>query len=472
MKNRYFQINETFTRKIWRRLRSNQVPIVSEKRYKDLPKVVEATNKALISKEYMPSIGHGYLGQSKGQGVTRFLPILSDVDMAVYYHICFTLSDVILKQNERVFGGWHLVPKNQQKGNIGDQTEFSEKEARGFLQSYYSDPFSSTLWLKEWRSFTDLIQELCAQSGIGNYVIQTDVANFYDSIEITRLIRNLRRDANKYEEYIETLELFLSYWNRRINGYQASTKGIPQEIISDASRILSHYYLQDFDDDLCEYCEGNDLVNIRWADDILIFGKSKSSLELAVHKASKILLSSGLNLNASKTKIFTRSAFAKYRALDVLSAISANDHKAFQRNLKKAVKYNISNDMRIDTVFRASIGYVNKLGSKAEIYEKNFVLETASNSTDLLLSLNARQMLNVIRLADNSLDYFKYVLRKVIASPYAAPRATFLQMLRKHHVEIITLGISKKVQISSANIIDKQSEDSAIIQEFCVPTIP
>ncbi len=232
MTSKFFQLDETFTRKIWKKLRANQVPVVTPEAYSDLAATVAKTNKELRSKAYMPSIGHGYLGLQKGGGVTRFLPILSDVDMAVYYHICFTLSDYILKKKAGVFGGWHLVPKSQRAVKI-DQGEFEEgndvgeEDARGFLQDYFSDPFSSSLWLKEWRQFTDLIGNLCAQKGIGNYVAQTDIANFYDSIEIPRLIRNLRHDAHDKEEYIEVLELFLGFWNRRLSGYQASTLAYP-----------------------------------------------------------------------------------------------------------------------------------------------------------------------------------------------------------------------------------------------------
>ncbi len=339
-------------------LRDNQVPVVSRKDYDNIKNIIAKTNQDLKSKEYMPSTGFGYLGSEKAKGVTRFLPILSAVDTAIYYHICFVLSDIILKKRPRVFGGWHSVPKSQQVEN-----EAEEEQAQSFLQDYFSDPFSAQLWLKEWRQFTDLITELCKTKGIGNYVIQTDVANFYDNIEIPKLVRNLRHDARGHEEYIEALELFLGYWNRRLHGYQATTKGIPQEVISDASRILAHYYLDEFDLQFSAYCEANDLINVRWADDMLIFGSSKKKLELAVHKASKILLSIGLNLNAAKTQIFSRSEFSKYRALDVLEAISTNDPIKYRRHLRASERWNKDNKMRIDTVFRASIGYIVKLGS-------------------------------------------------------------------------------------------------------------
>ncbi|PLX33764.1 MAG: hypothetical protein C0605_15680 [Hyphomicrobiales bacterium] len=471
MTTKFFQIEEAFTRKIWKKLRDNQVPVVTQEIYSDLIATVDRTNKDLRSKAYMPSIGHGFLGLKKGGGVTRFLPILSNVDMAIYYHICFTLSDQILVRRERVFGGWHLVPRSQKvtDQNQQDSTEIGEEEAQSFLQDYFSDPFSSALWLKEWRQFTVLIRELCNTQGIGNYVVETDIANFYDSIEIPRLVRNLRRDAHNNEELIEALELFLGFWNRRLNGYQASTKGIPQEIISDASRVVAHYYLQRFDEEFSKYCTSNGLINVRWSDDILIFGKSRKSLELAIHKASKILLSDGLNLNASKTQIFSRRDFERYRATDVLAAIGNDDAKAFRRSLRSAIQWNKKNKMRIDTVFRATIGYVKKLGSNAQIFEKNFVLEIARSDVNLLLSLNARQLLNLISISDDKKSFFKLVISRITSVPYAAPRATFLHMLRKYHKELVRIGVSRRNQLNAAETIKKNSQDSEIILQLCIP---
>ncbi|PLS19806.1 hypothetical protein C0U40_19895, partial [Amylibacter cionae] len=112
------------------------------------------------------------------------------------------------------------------------------------------------MWLDEFRSFTQLIRKLTKTASSGTYVATTDVANFYDSIEIPRLIERLRRDmpSDSHEE-IELLEVFLGLWDRRTTGYSRSSKGIPQEIISDGSRFLSHYYLQDFDEDFGQYCE-------------------------------------------------------------------------------------------------------------------------------------------------------------------------------------------------------------------------
>ncbi|WP_419909060.1 RNA-directed DNA polymerase [Hoeflea sp.] len=497
MSLKFFQIEKPFTRKIWKKLRGSQIPVVSDESYKNLDGIVVKTNDDLKTKAYMPSIGHGYLGTQKGVGVTRFLPVLSEIDLAVYYHICFVLSDRILENRTGVFGGWHIIPQSQKRGALSDVDNgdpvhvttqnpetgrgyedisatsdiTAEEEALSFLQDYFSDPFTSTTWLKEWRQFYALIAELCSQSDIGNYVAQTDIANFYDSIEIPRLIKNLRRDAHDMEEYIETLEVFLGYWNRRLNGYQFSTKGIPQEILSDASRILAHYYLDDFDRRFMEYCNENELTYVRWADDFLIFGKSKKGLEAAIHKASRFLLAQGLNLNSSKTKIFLRSNFAKYRAVDVLMAINNDNKEKFRRELRKIINWNTTNEVRMDSVFRASIGYVFKLKNSAKTFEKNFLIESASTNTQLLFSVNSRQMINLLYIADDPIDFFKMIRSKILAAPYAGPRATFLHMLRKYNNELIGLGISKRLRLNTIDIIEKNSFDSKIIINICTPPV-
>lgn len=434
----------------------------------ELAKIVAQVNTDLRTQAYLPSIGHGFLGIQKGHGVTRFVPILSDIDMAVYYHICFELSESILIKRPTIFGGWHSVPKSQKAG----ETLFSDSEesaASSSLQDYFSDPFSSVLWLKEWREFTALIGELCKQTNIGNFVVQTDVANFYDSIEIPRLVRRLRHAAPKFDEYIEALEVFLGYWNRRIVGYQASSKGIPQEIISDASRVIAHFYLQKFDGNFLEYCASNGLTYVRWADDILIFGSSKKKLEVAIHTASKMLLSDGLNLSAAKTRIFSRLDFAKYRGVEVLDAITKNDEKLFRRRLRSALQYRKSNEIRIDTIFRATIGFVRRLGAKAHSYEKSFLTEEARDNRDLLLSLNARQLANIILIADDSREFFRFCLDKAISVPFSSSKATFLHMLRRHSVELIKAGILQADLSKAVEKIESASTDSEIITGICIP---
>ncbi len=444
------------------------MPIVTSDHMRTLKTEVDQLNERVKKNSYMPEIGHGFLGLQKGHGVTRFLPILTKEDMAVYYQLCGQIGDAVLKKRDGVYGGWHSVPISQRTKSLAGHKK-AEENAAAFQQNYATNSFSDFLWLKEFRSFTELISKLTATPEFGNYVIQTDIANFYDSIEVPKLIKRLRAENFEIEASIEMLEMFLGTWNRRTTGYHNSSKGIPQEIISDASRILSHYYLQDFDEKFSSYCDSERLKYVRWADDMLVFGSSKKKLEVAVHRASKFLLSDGLNLNAPKTRIFARTDYAKYRGLGVLSAIDSGQPEKFRRELRASINWGKSNPFRLDTIFRATIGYIFNLGKAAKTFERNFVFETVIAEPDLVGTLNVTQLFRLISIADNPKEMFVLVRKIVLDKPFAGPRANFLMLIRNKSDGLAKLGITKYLQQSSISMIKTASPDSEILNEYCVP---
>ena len=457
------------TREVWQKLNDGPVPIVRLSDFPSLKSFVSDYNRRLNNRSYVPDVVHGYLGLQKGSGVTRFLPILTKEDMAVYYHLCGQIGDKVLKKEPYIFGGWRSIPASS-GGSKKSSDEEKEREAKAFQAGYFFDTFSSTMWLEQFRSFTQLIRELAKSSSSGPYVATTDIANFYDSIEIPRLIRKLRRDSNgELHEEIELLEVFLTLWNRRTTGYSSSSKGIPQEIISDGSRFLSHYYLQDFDENFKSYCTKRRLLYVRWADDMIIFGPSKKALEHAIHSASRLLLTEGLNLNAHKTNIYSRSELARNRGLDLLAAIDARNATDFRRKLRSAIAWKRKgNPLRLDTVFRASLGYTFRLGNKANTFEKNFLFETVDEEPDILATLNDVQLIRLISIADDSKEMFLKIRESCLSRPYAGARANFLLLIRKRSKGLVRLGISARLQISSVEMIEKESADSEIIRNICV----
>lgn len=457
------KLSSQFTKKVWQRLRDSNVPIVSKEKYSRRAEISHSLNDALEQKLYLPSVIHGYIGIQKGFGVTRFLPILTAEGMAVYYYLCYSLAPSILKKRQRIYGAWHMVP------NI---TKSEENKAIMFGQGYGNDPFSSAWWLKEWKQFTALLFEATNDRKIGNFVATTDIANFYDSIEIPRLISKLRQTSLDHNEIIDALNAFLSTWNRKHIGYMPSTKGIPQEVISDASRVLSHFYLQDFDEEFDRYCVRRGLTYIRWADDMLVFGSSKQKLESATHFMSRLLRDLGLNLNASKTKFMNKSELREYRALDFLDSLSAGDHKSIDRIIPIILKrHRAGNDLRIDTVFKSMIGYLSKHPGAQNTRNLAFIQDIGWSNRDLLHSLNAGQMLRFIQLNDEPIEAYRKLLMDICKADFGAPRATFLHMLRKHRSQLAsrTIGMTHAKAIRSIAYIGKNSEESGVIADFCIP---
>lgn len=356
------------------------------------------------------------------------------------------------------------MPKSQKK-----QGGLTEEEIEGYLQDYYSDSLSKRNWWEDWTRFIDMIGDLTSNPKIGNYVLISDVANFYDSISVDRLIRKIRRKTTSFSEHIDVLEVFLGFWNRRINGYTQSTKGIPQELFSDASRILSHFYLQDFDAKFQEYCDAEGITYARWADDLLLFGSSKKKLELALHRASKLMLADGLHLSAGKTKIMSKSEYRKLRCVSFLEAVKSNSIVKFEKSLRSHKKLFDAGEVRVDTLLKTAIGHSAKNAKSIGSYPKLFIDEAVRSNEDLSLSLNDRQMYNVVMLNPDPLDVFNLFVKRLINKPYSSSRAVFLKMLRGHRDDLVKHGVSIRVQKAAIEKIYLASSDSEILQEICIP---
>ncbi|MET4100755.1 hypothetical protein ABIE58_000166 [Roseovarius sp. MBR-78] len=458
-------LDGVFLRKVWRRLRDSQVPIVSQEIYSDADNVAKELSRSIKEHLFLPSTIHGYLGIQKGGGVTRFLPILTAEDMGVYYYLCYRLAPKILEKQTGIFGAWHMQPL------IRDCTT-KEIEAEAFGQGYWQNPFSSKWWLREWRQFNDLIRELLNDRSVGKFVVATDVANFYDSIEVPRLIGKVRQVAHEDNDTVEALNAFLSSWNRRHIGYMPSTKGIPQEIISDASRVLSHFYLQQLDVEFNYYCKSRNLTYIRWSDDILVFGGSKLMLEKAVHHLSRLMRDIGLNLNAAKTRYMSKTELKRYRALDFLSAVSEDDNQKLSKEIK-IIKSWISSgrDFRIDTVFRALIGFLSRNQAAQTSINRAFIADIGEHNRDLLHSLNNTQLLRYIQISDDPIATFHNLRNDICKAQFGGPKASYLHMLRKYRNQLSAIGMTKPKAISAIYQIEKSSDDSEVIRDFCVPAV-
>ncbi|MEL7341108.1 MAG: hypothetical protein AAGM67_11515, partial [Bacteroidota bacterium] len=103
-------------------------------------------------------VGHGYLGSPKGVGCTRYIPILSKTDMAVFYISVLYIHRHLLTKREGIFGAWRIVPQK-----IKDDTQETS-------EIYFSNNLSKNLWFKNWKNFNEVLTEFSKNKPIGNYV--------------------------------------------------------------------------------------------------------------------------------------------------------------------------------------------------------------------------------------------------------------------------------------------------------------
>lgn len=457
------------TRPIWKKLQASIVPIVDGADLASVALRVEDLVKSISNNSYIPSIGHGYLGYIKNAGCTIFVPMLTKEDMAVYYLIVMSLQDYLVKDMDGVYGAWRIVPKNAIKeGNLEEALE-GEAEELDVIDPYFNESFAKKAWFKDWTSFTDLLEETCNDSSVGNYVLTSDIANFYDTIDVNNLMDKIRSAVPDSSEIIALLGYFLKFWDRRIKGYSPSSKGIPQEIISDASRILANFYLQPFDEKFINICKSENVVYIRWADDIVLFGSSPGKLERVMHQASRILLNLGLNLNAAKTKHYSRSSFKRYRALDLIDAVNKKDWKRYLKELAAFDSQYKDHGGRIDTVLKASLSMLLNEPKANTTFSKYFIEKNLAKY-ELFGILSEGQILKKYKILGNLEANLRSDIDNILRYPYAAPRATMLSFLKRNSGFLIKNGLTRRKIVNIIKLIESRNGDSEIIRDICVPS--
>lgn len=132
------------TRAIWKKLQGGIVPIVDKKDISNVSGHVDSLVRSLSNNSYIPSIGHGYLGYLKSAGCTRFVPILTNEDMTVYYLLVLALQDYLVKDLPGVYGAWRSVPKNAVKEGKLEESDEETADNSDFelVDPYFNDTFS------------------------------------------------------------------------------------------------------------------------------------------------------------------------------------------------------------------------------------------------------------------------------------------------------------------------------------------
>lgn len=308
---------ELYKTKFWTKLNESIVP------FTDMPIDKEAFLNVLHTQvtdfTYTPSHPRHYILVNKHNGVTRFVPTFNRKDYCVYY-LCIKLleHEIAVNRVEGTFGGWTL----------GNPIRLKEEQEIIELDYVPFNTINELSWAQEWQSFQGIARKY-NETGAFGYYINIDIANFYDTINLAILERKIRHVIPKNKQDVVTLLLhFLQNWNKRIEGYNIKTVGLPQDEIGDCSRILANFYLQDYDLAMKTICDKYKSQFIRFADDQIIFTHNKETARLILFEASKELFKINLNINSSKVKEFAnRAEFDTYWAFEIFDLLRDKENK-------------------------------------------------------------------------------------------------------------------------------------------------
>ncbi|TAL15042.1 RNA-directed DNA polymerase [Patescibacteria group bacterium] len=280
----------------------------------------------LKSLKYFPSLPHSVKESDKGLGVARQIPIFNLNDYSVYYY-CVRRIEYVISKNRvpGTYGGWSMggkIRKMEEGDGPEDEYSMTYSYNPAAWSKYYGD-FNAKLYAK--------ILELRDQ-GKGNYLVfELDIANFYDNIQLDILEKKIRQDADYKESgVLDLLMYFLSHSNRLVNRYQTRTVGIPQDAFGDCSRLLSNYYLQDYDLFMSNVAERYDATYLRYADDQVLFVPDDQAGRDLLQIASRRLARLGLNINQKKVELRTLDELYTYRSFDIFDLFvtdGAKDNK-------------------------------------------------------------------------------------------------------------------------------------------------
>ncbi len=146
-------------------------------------------------------------------------------------------------------------------------------------------------WKKRWKSYRKVSRNLIEERGF-NYVVEFDIASFYDSIDHKLLMKCLSRELEK-----DIADILLSILQFSHSDFEhikpGSGSGIPQGPI--ASIILSEIFLDFYIDQyFLKQMQRNEIAYIRYADDIRVFSQSKVVAKKFVTLLDLLCRNSGL----------------------------------------------------------------------------------------------------------------------------------------------------------------------------------
>ncbi|CAN5792044.1 hypothetical protein BH18ACI5_BH18ACI5_14940 [soil metagenome] len=151
-------------------------------------------------------------------------------------------------------------------------------------------------WLKSqftgWQEFREHSKSILGESQV-THAVFSDIAGFYENIDIAMLISDLR-SANADDESVKVLSSCLNRWA------QSNSRGIPQGV--SASDILAKLYLNTVD--LNIRAEG--FRHVRYVDDLRVFAESEVGAKRALLEIVRLLRRRGLNVQSAKTEIFAK----------------------------------------------------------------------------------------------------------------------------------------------------------------------
>lgn len=234
---------------------------------------------------WAPSSSYGVL-VAKRSGAFRELVFPALIDSIVGRRVIDELEPRITKDdNNRAFCGRTHASSNRAPGDYAD-------------------------WFKVWQDFTSSIASAAAGEGFA-FVFETDIADFFPSIDRARARQVLAQRSAAHPTIVELLFYCLEAWLPRFHYAQGT--GLPVEP-NDISRLVAHAFVKAIDE---HFPDTSSERYRRWVDDTVVFVDTRERADEVRRRHHLALRSHGLAPNGSKTTIVAIEDYEAGRHRDI-----------------------------------------------------------------------------------------------------------------------------------------------------------
>lgn len=160
-----------------------------------------------------------------------------------------------------------------------------------FAHRLVANAYGDKWFQNQFRGWEDFRKKSLHEVSKGaNFVLMTDIAAFYENIEIGTLVSDLRATGSP-PDVVDLIRKLLNRWA------QVPNRGLPQGHA--ASDLLAKLYLNSVDHNYKN--KGHN--HLRYSDDTRVFCRTKAEARKAIVAFSQLLRRRGLSLQTAKTEI-------------------------------------------------------------------------------------------------------------------------------------------------------------------------
>jgi len=289
--------------------------------------------------KYKPN--YPYLHSStKSKGINRPTVVLNIKDALIYRFCIEQIEDDLLKKTRQknIHGGIKITANTNPNAD-GD---------------YYEK------WFKDWEEHQNNLRESIKRK---KYLVTTDIASYFENINILVLKDAIRSDIEGKRTIINLLFYFLENIHLRYE-YEVNTyNGLPQESI-DCSRILAYYFLHSHDSKMAEFCKKHNAEYYRFVDDMSIIVDHEVTGRKALKTIAESLRKLNLVSSIEKTSIISSNEANKELFF------KENDHlNLFQHKIIEKIK----SSEKIDREMSKVQNYYTSLKKAGKESYKNWI---------------------------------------------------------------------------------------------------